>query len=276
MKPVTTEFQTALGENLTFLCRLWEITRRDGQVFRFTDHDRDITYSGQLYKSSTAFTASAVETNVNSASNNLDVTVLLAAGSIEYLDLERGMFDDAVTRLYVVNYRDLTAGALELFEGRVNNTTLPNQHLGILALIGGVRRTNRTMIERYSLQCRASFGDARCKYDLDLVTEPFAVGTVPTGLHFLTADLAMVTTGLYTLGVIEWTGGDNLGTRVEVAGNDAGNVYLLFKPPFAVQPGDTGNITRGCPRTVAACMAYDNLPNYRGEPYVPGDKGIKA
>lgn len=274
MKPVTPEMAEALALNLTYLCRLWTIKRKDGQLFRFTDHDRDVTYAGEIYTSKTAFQASAIQTTINSAAGNLDVSVLLAEGSIEYLDLERGMFDDAHVSIDIVSYKAPEMGAIAVFEGVVYSVQLPNTQLGTLQLVGGVRRSARPMVEHYSPSCRASFGDERCKFDLATVTETFTITTAPTGQTFTSDDLADAATNLYALGTVTWTAGDNVGTRVEVAGNNAGLVSLLFKPPFPMKPGDTGTITRGCPKTTAACIGYNNLPNYRGEPFVPGDDGL--
>ena len=118
------------------------------------------------------------------------------------------------------------------------------------------------------------FGDARCKFNLATVTAPFEVTAVGGAQVFTSADLVAASLNLYRLGTVVWLTGANVGNRVEVAGNSAGVVSLLFKPPYQIQVGDTGNIIRGCSKTIAACTGYANVPNYRGEPYVPGDDGL--
>lgn len=274
MRTLSPALETAFGENLTFICRLWTITRKDGVIFRFTDHDQDIPFEGNDYLSSTSFEATAVRATLNSAANDLDVRVLLAEGSIEYEAMQRGMFDDAPVTLQLVSFTGLTAGAMDLFTGNVGKISLPNRQVATLALVGGVRKTNRVFTENYSATCRASFGDARCKVDLNLYSVNFTIDASLTAQSFTASELVASSANLFVLGTVEWLTGDNTGTRVEVAGNSAGTVSLLFKPPYQMQAGDTGKIIRGCTKTVAACTAYGNLANYRGEPYVPGDDGL--
>ena len=46
----------------TTLARLWKITRADGQVFGFTDHDAALSYGGVTYRPTSAFDASTIST----------------------------------------------------------------------------------------------------------------------------------------------------------------------------------------------------------------------
>ena len=276
MKDLTPELSAALAQNSTRLCRIWEITRKDGMVFRFTDHDRDITFDGNVYGWQTSFMATAVQTQLNSAGSDVDVTVLLAPGSLEYMHLQRGLFDEADTILRIVRWDDPNGGAIIIHQGRVNSVDLNSRQSAILQLVGPISRVNKSLTEKYSKSCRANFGDARCKFPLATVTTDYTV-TAPGGndQQFKAAALTGQPVDHWMLGTVEWLTGTNKGTRQEVAGNDAlGGVNLLFRPPFPVAPGDTGKITRGCPKTLAACEGYANRANYRGEPFVPGDSGI--
>jgi len=274
MRPVSPEFNSNIAQNLTQLCRLWSITRKDGEVFRFTDHDKDIPFNGDIYQSNNSFEATAVQSAINSAGSDLDVTVLLNPDTISYQDVMRGLFDEAPVTLQIIQYTDTAAGVLDLFKGNVSTTQLPNTQIGIMSLVGGVSRVNRVLTERYSPQCRAIFGDDRCKVNLAPYTVAFAVSASGTTQTFTAAALASEAANLYTLGTVTWLTGRNKGTSSRVAGNAAGLVQLLFRPPYQMEPGDTGTITRGCPRTIAACKGYNNIANYRGEPYVPGDDGL--
>jgi uncharacterized phage protein (TIGR02218 family) len=41
--------------------------------------------------------------------------------------------------------------------------------------------------------------------------------------------------------------------------------------PFAIAIGDLFAVTMGCDRRLATCKArFDNVVNFRGEPYLPG------
>lgn len=274
MKPMLPTFAALLAENATTLCRLWSITRVDGLVHYFTDHDKDVEFDGHVYAATNAFTASAVQSQVNTVGSDMDVQVLLHPDRVSFHDLLAGLYDNAPTELKLVSYKNLEAGSLMLFEGMVSTVDLANPSLGMLKLMGRVQRVMRVLTERYSPGCRAAFGDARCKVNLALYTVPFTVTSAANGQQFTSADLAAQPENRYTLGTVEWTTGRNKGTIQEIATNAIGDFKLLFRTPYMPAPGDKGVVTRGCPQTVAACKGYNNLPNYRGEPYVPGDDGL--
>jgi len=47
-KTLTAAMRTHLDEETTRLAAIWRITRKDGQQFFFTDHDRDIPFEGDI------------------------------------------------------------------------------------------------------------------------------------------------------------------------------------------------------------------------------------
>ena len=50
------------------------------------------------------------------------------------------------------------------------------------------------------------------------------------------------------------------------------SVNLFLPMPFDLQIGDTFNLAPGCDKTIPVCRDnYDNIINYRGEPYLPGE-----
>jgi uncharacterized phage protein (TIGR02218 family) len=50
-----------------------------------------------------------------------------------------------------------------------------------------------------------------------------------------------------------------------------GEVTLFLGMPFVITPGDKISIYRGCNKSISDCSTvFDNVVNYRGEPYVPG------
>jgi hypothetical protein len=51
-KIITPAMQEHLDEETTRVAAIWRITRKDGQQFFFTDHDRDIVCGGVVRTSS--------------------------------------------------------------------------------------------------------------------------------------------------------------------------------------------------------------------------------
>ena len=75
-------------------------------------------------------------------------------------------------------------------------------------------------------------------------------------------------------GSIVFTGanpGANANVRATVRGVVPGVSYQLMYPlPFSPLEGDTFNVAFGCDHTQSACKGkFNNLPNFRGFPYVP-------
>lgn len=271
MKAIDPALAAELALTTKTLCRLWRITPNGRPTLYFTDHDRDVTYSGNVYQSSKSFQASAVSNSIGKAGGNIDVTVLLDETSLEYADLQRGIYDNADAELTVISFTNPAAPELRIFAGLLDTVSLPTDKGAVLAFRGNLGKVDKQLTERYSPTCRADLGDARCTVDLAPFQKAFTVDAVVSTQSFTASELTDAD-GTYDLGVLLWSTGDNAGIAIEVARSlVTGQVTMFFKPPFAIQVGDTGTITRGCDKTVAACTAYNNLINFRGEPYVPGD-----
>jgi uncharacterized phage protein (TIGR02218 family) len=97
--------------------------------------------------------------------------------------------------------------------------------------------------------------------------------------RFTVTGPADAATGYFDLGLLTFTGGQNLGIAREVqswneisGGEFEVTTFLPF--PFDIaagSPADACKLTVGCNKTVANCLApFDNIVNFRGFPFVPG------
>jgi hypothetical protein len=84
----------------TRLAAIWRITRKDGQQFFFTDHDRDIVFGGDTYRADAGFERTAVRSDAGFAVDNLDLVGVFAEG---------GIVEDNGHRLDEVHDRDFAA-----------------------------------------------------------------------------------------------------------------------------------------------------------------------
>lgn len=270
MRSVPPAFLEAIGQDLTYLCRLWSLARIDGTTLYFTDHPNDLEIDGVVYSAANAFTASAFSEDVNSLSKSIDIDILLGNTGIEYLDLSRGLYDRTIVTLSIVSYRHLDLGPVMLFKGKVSSLQLPNKYLARLSISGILDRIITPVCEQYTAKCRAVFGDARCKVDLEAYSAMMTVTHVGNRQAFSSTELVGLDDWYWANGSLLWLTGRNANTRIEVVTSTSdGGLYTLLPSPFPVEIGDQAVITRGCSNTVEACKAYNNLPNYRGEPLVP-------
>ena len=132
------------------------------------------------------------------------------------------------------------------------------------------------LIEPYTPDCRADLGDARCGV---AITDPewTRPGLVTAPLDALSFTAAIDVEGKpddwFAGGVIIFTSGQNSGRAIEVRGSDlaTGDLVLSFPPPFPVGTGDAFEIYPGCDKRLSTCIdRFDNVLNFRGDPFVPG------
>ena len=95
-----------------------------------------------------------------------------------------------------------------------------------------------------------------------------------------TIDESRFVDGWFDFGAVIFETGDNIGLGGEVKGSTdvtTGEVSIqLFKGMFfPIQVGDQFRIYAGCDKTLATCRdKFDNVINFRGEPFMPGNDAV--
>lgn len=161
------QFSSALAAHLpgpvTTLATCWVITRRDGRVFRFTDHDQDLTFEGETHAARFGYARSALTSDSQLAVDNLDIDGIFDDAAISESEMRAGLFDFAEVRIFLVNWADPAMGALRLRRGWLGEVTLSEQGSFRTELRGLTQALQQEIGEIYSAECRADLGDARCK-----------------------------------------------------------------------------------------------------------------
>jgi len=164
---------THLAGDVLTLATLVTVTRRDGAVFGFTDHDRDISFAGNTYQAGT-YTASAISSTADMAVDNLEVASYLSGAVVTQSDLLAGLWNYARVLIEQVNYADLSMGARVLRKGTLGEISIGNLSFNT-ELRGLTQALQQTVGELTSIRCRADLGDARCGVNLAPLT---VTGTV--------------------------------------------------------------------------------------------------
>lgn len=276
MKSLSAELLAHYASGATTLARLWKITRRDEQVFGFTDHDQPITYpddsDGILYEPSSVFDASANTTRNELNVDSMEARGLLDSEGITAAALEDGSWDGAAVEIVEVNYLDLTMGHNPLRKGHLGEIQRSGQTY-TAELRGLMHKLQNNIGRVVKPSCDAVLGDARCGVDLEALRVSGSV-TVATSARLFTTGLGG--SGTYSYGVLTWTSGANDGRSMEVKAHTAtGVLELQLAMPYAVQVGDDFTITPGCDKKKATCIAtFDNVVNFRGFSFVPGQDAV--
>lgn len=258
------------------LARLWHVTRRDGAVFRFTDHDTDLLIPGDGTYLAAGYHGSAIASRADLAVDNLEVGAVFDAAAITEEDLRAGLWDGAVVRIAECVWSDPALGTRILRTGRLGQVTYDGTAWRA-ELLGLAQRLAAGVGRLVSPACDALLGDARCGVNLAGFTHAFTVTAVLDRNTFTDSALAQAA-GYFAAGLVQWATGANAGAAHEIKRHQAGGVLTLFLPaPYEIAVGDTGSVIAGCDKTLATCDAvFGNVVNFRGFPDVPGNDRIFA
>lgn len=269
MKTLIAGFKTHLAGQTTTLCMLWKITRLDGQMFCFTDHDTDIVYDGLSYAAATGFAAGAIRNSAELDVDNMEVEGMLSAATITDADLMAGLWDYAAFTIMRVNYQDLALGHEVMRAGTLGNVKTGRRHF-TCELRGLAQPLHQTLGRIYAPACDADLGDARCGVTLASFTVTGTATAVASQSAF-TDSVRAEAADYFNFGLLTFTTGANAGYSMEVKDFGAGAFTLQQAMPNPIAVGDAYSVYAGCDKLLATCIAkFSNVANFRGFPHVPG------
>ncbi len=271
-----------LATGRTTVCRAWTVTRRDGQLLGFTDHDGDLVVEGVVHRASSGLTARSVQSATGLAVDNSEVLGALSDASISDADLTAGRYDGAEVRLRLVNWAKPDEAA-EIFRGSIGEVVRSGAEFRA-ELRGISEALNQPVGLVYARGCAAVLGDKRCRFDL---TQPgyFAEAAIAA-----TAQSGAVLTFSLFQGFDErWFEGGRLEVLTGAAAGLVGMVksdrqigadrevvlWQSIRAPLAA--GDQVRILAGCDKRPDTCRRkFSNMLNFRGFPFIPGDDWLSA
>ncbi|MEQ8267652.1 MAG: DUF2163 domain-containing protein [Parvibaculum sp.] len=276
MKILPPALAAHLAGGATTLAWCWKLTRADGTVLGFTDHDRDLVFGGTGYEAAGGFTASALESSNGLNVDNLDVAGALNSARIDEGDIAAGLYDDAGIEIWRVNWQDPDQRVL-MRKGHLGEVTRAGA--GFTAELRGLsHRLNQPSGRLFQYGCDADFGDARCGLDAGAWTAAATVESASGNREIVAAGLDAFDEGHFTRGRLSFTGGANEGAAMEVKAHRAGGRIELWRAMAReVTAGDTFTVTAGCDKQFATCTAkFGNGENFRGFPHMPGNDFVLA
>lgn len=273
MKSISASLLAHMQSETTTLATCWLVTRTDGQVFGFTDHSEDLEFEGGTFSASTGYTATAIRSGSGLNVDNLDVQGALDSNTITDEDLLAGIWDFAAIEIFVVNYNDLTMGAMNLRTGNLG-AMRSGRGSFVAELRGMMQRVQQGLGRLVMPACNADVFDERCGLNIATFTNgrvSTTIDSVSSNRQFIASGLSQAT-GWFDFGLATFTSGLNSGLSMEVKTFTIGGSVLLFLPmPYAVQVGDAFTVTKGCDKSLPTCRdVFNNVVNFRGFPHLPG------
>lgn len=266
---------THLATNTHTRCTMLRLDLHDGTVLAITDHDRDIDFDlgdgSATYSAATGIFPSDLSLSCGFDADEIEVTGPINA-TVTKAAVVGGRYDGATARLFQVNWATLT-GQIKLMKGFV----------ALAEVIGGtfkftihseVSKFAKTIGRVITGYCDADFGDARCGYTVTPVAA--TVTAVTDERNFAVSFSGTYANDYFNRGTVTFTSGNLAGTRpVEVFDWTSGGLVALWGPlAEAPEIGDTLELRQGCAKTRSACLAFDNVVNFRGFPDVPGSDQV--
>jgi uncharacterized phage protein (TIGR02218 family) len=276
VRAIPSALQAKLNAGVTTLARCWIITRRDGVVLGFTDHDTDLTVAGTLCHAGTGLTASEATARLGLQVDGSEIAGALADDSLAESDLAAGRYDAASVEVHLVDWSEPSLNLLlakgVLGEVRREGAAFTAEFRSL------AHRLNEESGRLYTATCSADLGDARCTVDL---SSPAFHGSGTVSVlagtsAFRASGLDGFADGLFTAGKLSFTSGANAGFAVEVKTHrvalDGVLIELWQRPPEPIAIADAFTVTAGCDKRFATCRdRFANGVNFRGFPAIPGN-----
>ena len=276
MRTIPEPLAADLAAGVTRLAHVWRVTRRDGAVLGFTDHDRLLMFDALACEPMTGLVAGAAEKSVGLGVDTASLSGALSSEGLTEADLGSGLWDGARVDLFRVDWTD-PIQRVHLFAGRLGEV-----RRGVSAFeaeLRGLQAPLNVPVGRvFSRFCDADLGDPRCGKDVE--TDAFrgegVVAEVLSGAAFRADGLSAFSDDWFTRGRLVW----NAGGEAEVAAHrlDADAVIELLDPAGAVLvEGATFTIYAGCDKRIETCRAkFANTLNFRGFPHMVGNDAVQA
>jgi uncharacterized phage protein (TIGR02218 family) len=259
-----------LASPVTSLAYGWRMERRDGVTLGFTSHDCDVVFDGLLLRASPGMEPTSVVERMGFDNGGLDVRGALTSDALAQADIEAGRWDNAALTLFTFDWANLAQPAQQLAAGRLGTISYSGDRFE--TVFTGPNSVLRKSVAPFtSPTCRANFCDNQCGLNrMRFTREVIAVSNL--GDSVALAPGTNLVPGHFATGYLLWLEGPNCGLRSLILSNSANGVTLAASPMDAISLPVRVSLLQGCDKTAATCSSrFANMPNFRGEPHLPGN-----
>ncbi len=273
---MSTGLQAHLATGTTSVCRCWAITRKDGVVLGFTDHDRNLEFNDVIYKAQTGLTASAFQASTGLSVDNSEAIGALSDASLCEEDIEAGRYDGAELCSWLVNWTDVSERKI-IYRGMIGELRRSGGQF-VAELRGLAEALNRPMGRVYQKPCTAVLGDRVCRFDLDTAGywyEGSALRVIDRSVLYFDG-MQQYDPGWFQYGRLKILNGVGSGVtgliRRDSQSDNERRIELWQPLPVSVDDGNLVRLEAGCDKRMVSCQSkFNNILNFQGFPDIPGD-----
>lgn len=281
MRAIGSEFQARLDSGASRMCRCWRVTRKDGVVLGFTDHDLDLKFEGVTFRASSGMDASALQTATGLSVDNAQAVGALSDAAVTEHDIRAGKFDRAEIQQWLVDWERPDLRVL-LFRGWFGEIRRSDGRFEVE--MRGLTEALNVPVGRSLLKaCDRVLGDTKCGLDLSR-PEFSAEGEVVEGsggARVVASGLRQFKADWFAGGKLVWLSGGNLGEvaaiKTDHLAGSSRRLDLWQQPYRGVALGERFRIFAGCDKRATTCRGkFNNFLNFRGFPHISGEDWVTA
>lgn len=256
-----------LDGEVTSLALCWRLERQDGAGVALTSHDAPLSIGGIAFEPVPGTTPAAVTRGLGLEPHSAEVAGGLSSSALTEEDLAFGRWDGAAVQLTVADWSAADQQPLQLLTGKLGGVNVSGKGFSA-ELQGAAALLNGAVCPATSPECRAEFGDKRCRVDLG--GRSVRANVVECIGTMLTLDTAV--DDRFLLGRLRFLAGENCGRSAVIMSAGGSVIELREQPRGVVEAGCAVELREGCDRRFATCVSrFNNAVNFRGEPHLPGN-----
>jgi uncharacterized phage protein (TIGR02218 family) len=250
-----------------------------GTQYAWTDVDYSVTYNGSTFLANGPLVQGLkYKGTVGLEVDKQQITIAARPtdtinGAPLLIALRDGAFDGAPVyrdRVFLTAPNGTVVGGVRMFQGRVSTVDNVGRTSATLTVASDLVILDYDMPRNlFSPTCVHTLYDAGCGVIRGTYTVNGTVGANSTSNQIYTP----VAAAGHAQGSLAFTSGANANVRATVKSVTLGvnpSLNLIYPLPFAPATGDAFQVAFGCDHTQTTCQrTFNNLPNFRGFPYVP-------
>ncbi len=281
MRNLSQSMIASLQSGVTHLSWCWKLTRTDGIVSGFTDHDQDLVFDGLVWKAASGIAPGVIETALGFETDSAGTAGSVLHDTLSAEDLKSGLFDGARVEIWRVDWQN-TDDRVGIWAGEIGDIQVENNAFQA-ELVSNSRKLERNIGRSFSKNCDAELGDTRC--EKDITGPPWrTIATIETVIgpsSFTVQGLSFSPADWFVFGAVEWLDTEKTANHARIfkhysSGPD--EVFeLLLSPRIPLESGDQIALIVGCDKTLIHCAdRFANVGNFRGCPFMPGNDALLA
>ena len=242
-----------------------------GSPIYLTDHPRDLVMSGHTYLSTAGYEFTGYAATAGFAPASIDIEGIAGASGVTRAAVGSGLFDGARCYVFATSWSAPVEDQEPVVAGIFGSATLLDHRFQI----GGVSLVdvlNQSVGKSYGAQCPKAFGGteyAGCGVSLAANTVTGTLTSV-TSASVFTDSARSEPADTFGAGTIQFISGPNAGLKALEIKSFAAGVITTFEPFYYLPVvGNSYSMVRGCRKRLSDCLAYSNVVNFGGFPYIP-------